>query len=142
MHADGKSALASVSKWNSGKVNSKLNIWKCQKISSGKALYFRSYQPKTSRGVENTPPPSAFRVNIIRQSLVKKDVQLFLRPERNELPAGGSGGAGKPQRVQGGVLVRVQGAKPPKAPRIPHFRTSDMLLSWRKNLVFLLNKNI
>ena len=65
-----------------------------------------------------------------------------VRPERNELPAGGSGGAGKPQRVQGGVLVRVQGAKPPKAPRIPHFRTSDMLLSWRKNLVFLLNKNI
>ena len=46
--------------------NSKLNIWKRQKISSGKALYFRSYQPKTSQGVENTPPPSAFRVNIIR----------------------------------------------------------------------------
>ena len=36
--------------------NSKLNIWKRQKISSGKALYFRSYQPETSQGVENTPP--------------------------------------------------------------------------------------
>ena len=37
--------------------NSKLNIWKRQKISSGNALYFRSYQPKTSRVVENTLPP-------------------------------------------------------------------------------------
>ena len=38
------------------------NIEKSCKISSRKALYFRSYQPKTSLGVENTP--SAFRVNI------------------------------------------------------------------------------
>ena len=29
--------------------NSKLNIRKSHKISSGKAFYFRSYQPKTSR---------------------------------------------------------------------------------------------
>ena len=37
--------------------NSTFNIRKSHKISSGKALYFRSYQPKTSRGggVENTP---------------------------------------------------------------------------------------
>ena len=37
--------------------NSSFNIKKSHKISSGKALYFRSYQPKTSRGVESPPPP-------------------------------------------------------------------------------------
>ena len=37
--------------------NSTFNIRKSRKISSGKALYFRSYQPKSSRGVESTPPP-------------------------------------------------------------------------------------
>ena len=37
--------------------NSAFNIRKSYKISGRKALYFRSYQPKTSRGVENTPPP-------------------------------------------------------------------------------------
>ena len=37
--------------------NSTFNIRKSHKISSGKALYFRSYQPKTSWGVEKTPPP-------------------------------------------------------------------------------------
>ena len=37
--------------------NSTFNIKKSHKISSGKALYFRSYQPKTSRGMENIPPP-------------------------------------------------------------------------------------
>ena len=36
------------------------NIRKIHKISSGKVLYFRSYQPKTSQGVKDTP--SAFRV--------------------------------------------------------------------------------
>ena len=36
--------------------NFSFNIRKSYKISSRKALYFRSYQPKTSRGVENTPP--------------------------------------------------------------------------------------
>ena len=36
--------------------NSAFNIGKSCRISSRKALYFRSYQPKTSRGVENTPP--------------------------------------------------------------------------------------
>ena len=44
--------------------NFTFNIRKSHKISSEKALYFRSYQPKTSwgggRGVEKTP--SAFRV--------------------------------------------------------------------------------
>ena len=34
---------------------STFNIRKSHKISSRKAFYFRSYQPKTSRGVENTP---------------------------------------------------------------------------------------
>ena len=42
--------------------NSTFNIWKSHKISSGKAPYFRSYQPKTSRGGGKHPPPSAFRV--------------------------------------------------------------------------------
>ena len=45
--------------------SSAFNIRKSYKISSRKALYFRSYQPKTSRGVETPPPPSAFRVNTI-----------------------------------------------------------------------------
>ena len=36
--------------------NSASNIRKSHKISSRKPFYFRSYQPKTSRGVENTPP--------------------------------------------------------------------------------------
>ena len=36
--------------------NSAFNIGESCKSSSRKALYFRSYQPKTSRGVENTPP--------------------------------------------------------------------------------------
>ena len=40
--------------------NSAFNIRKSYKISSRKAFYFRSYQPKTSRG--GTLPPSAFRV--------------------------------------------------------------------------------
>ena len=47
--------------------NSAFNIRKSYKISSRKALYFKSYQPKTSRrgggGVENTPL-SAFRVKV------------------------------------------------------------------------------
>ena len=43
------------------------NIRKSHKISSGKALYFRSYQPKTSRGWKHPttpppPPPNAFKV--------------------------------------------------------------------------------
>ena len=41
-------------------LNSTFNIRKSQKTSGGKALYFRSYQPKTSRELEI---PSAFRVN-------------------------------------------------------------------------------
>ena len=39
--------------------NSTFNIRKIHKISGGKALYFRRYQPKTSRGDH---PPSVFRV--------------------------------------------------------------------------------
>ena len=46
-------------------LNSAFNIRKSYKITSRKALYFRSYQPKTSRGVENTPSPSAFRVEYV-----------------------------------------------------------------------------
>ena len=40
--------------------NSTFNIRKSHRISSGKALYFRSYQPKPSQGEH--PLPSAFRV--------------------------------------------------------------------------------
>ena len=43
--------------------NSAFNIGRSCKISSKKAFNFRSYQPKTSQGVENTQPLSAFRVN-------------------------------------------------------------------------------
>ena len=38
------------------------SLRRSHKSSSGKALYFRSYQPKTSRGWET--PPSAFRINV------------------------------------------------------------------------------
>ena len=40
--------------------NSTFNIKKSHKISSGKALYFRNYQPETSWGWKT--PPSAFGV--------------------------------------------------------------------------------
>ena len=51
--------------------NSRLNIRKRYKISSGKTLYFRNYQPKTSRGVEGDrvgtpPPPVPLGLNIIK----------------------------------------------------------------------------
>ena len=39
-----------------------INIGKSHKISGGQALYFRSYQPQTSRGWKT--PRSAFRVNL------------------------------------------------------------------------------
>ena len=48
-------------------LNSTFNIGKTHKISSGKALYLRSYQPETSRGGEGRGEgitPSAFRVMI------------------------------------------------------------------------------
>ena len=45
--------------------NSEFNFRKSHKICSRKVLYFRSYQRKTSQGVENIPPPpSSFRVNL------------------------------------------------------------------------------
>ena len=45
--------------------NFAFNTRKSYKTSNGKALYFRSYQPKTSRGGgKHPPPPSAFRVKI------------------------------------------------------------------------------
>ena len=50
--------------------NSAFNIRKRYKTSSRKALFFfRNYQPKTSRGVENTSPHSAFRVNTAIEQL-------------------------------------------------------------------------
>ena len=53
--------------------NSAFNIGKSCKISGRKALYFRSYQPKTSQGVD--PPPSAFRVNL--NQTTKEILKIF-----------------------------------------------------------------
>ena len=51
--------------------NSTFNIRKLYKVSSGKALYFRSYQPKTSLGGGGVEiPPSAFRVNALERGAV------------------------------------------------------------------------
>ena len=46
--------------------NSAFNIRKSYKISSRKALYFRSYQPKTSQGRGCKTSPHAFRVKLQR----------------------------------------------------------------------------
>ena len=55
--------------------NSAFNIRKSYKISSRKALYFRSYQPKTSRGggKHPPPPPSAFRVKSLAVQRLKNN---------------------------------------------------------------------
>ena len=51
--------------------NSAFSIGKSRKIYSRKALYFRSYQPKTSRRGGGKHPPSAFRVKpLTRQKLI------------------------------------------------------------------------
>ena len=44
--------------------NSTFNIRKSHKISGGKALYFKSYKPKTGGGGEVENTPSAFRVKV------------------------------------------------------------------------------
>ena len=64
-----------------------------------------------------------------------------VRPERNKIPAVGLGGAVSPQWVQGSASVGVQGAKPPKASQISHFRTYDILSSLKKTLAFWSNKS-
>ena len=46
--------------------NCTFNIRKSHKISSGKALYFRSYQLKTSRGWRTPPPPVTLGSNQFR----------------------------------------------------------------------------
>ena len=66
--------------------NSAFNIGRSCKISSRKALYFRSYQPKTSRGVENTP--GAFRVKgrwPTSEGLLSDDVRDAMRLYRTSL---------------------------------------------------------
>ena len=66
-------------------LNSAFNIGKSCKISSRKAFYFRSYQPKTSRGGGwKTPPLSAFRVNI-NKALSKNFLvrNLLFQPEHS-----------------------------------------------------------
>ena len=50
--------------------DSAFNIGKSRKISSRKALFFRSYQPKTSRGGGKHTPPSAFRVKLQQYTFV------------------------------------------------------------------------
>ena len=52
--------------------DSTFNIRKSHKLSSGKAVYVRSYEPKTSQGVENTPIPRAFRDNAIKTRHFRK----------------------------------------------------------------------
>ena len=50
--------------------SSTFNIRKGHKISGGKALYFRSYQAKTSPdGVEKHPPPVPLGLNFVVQLL-------------------------------------------------------------------------
>ena len=58
--------------------NSAFNIRKSNKTSSRKALYFRSYQLKTSWGSKPPPPPpSAFRVKCTQVPEIKLSVLLF-----------------------------------------------------------------
>ena len=45
--------------------NSSINIGKICKLSGRKSLYFRSYQSKTSRRVENIPPPPPVLLGLI-----------------------------------------------------------------------------
>ena len=59
--------------------NSAFNFGESCKISSRKALYFRRYQPKTSRGVDNIHP-SAFRVNGFLCLLI-----VFLKSKTHQL---------------------------------------------------------
>ena len=76
--------------------NSAFNIGKSCNISSRKALYFRSYQPKTSQGVENTPPPVllGLRTNSIKHSIdtVAKLLDI-LSVDAKSLPRGNTGSA-------------------------------------------------
>ena len=52
-----------------------LGIPKSHKISSGKALYFRNNHPKTSRGVENNPPPPPVPLGLSEQEGRKLDLK-------------------------------------------------------------------
>ena len=54
--------------------NSVFNIVKSCKVSGRKAPYFRSYQPKTSRGCKT--PPNAFRVNNAVKTLISDHNEL------------------------------------------------------------------
>ena len=61
--------------------NSTFNIRKSHKISGGKALYFRSYPPKTPIGGGGDTPPSAFRIKRSRNDLpmrLKSQSVLFI----------------------------------------------------------------
>ena len=58
-------------------LNSAFNIGKSCKISGRKALYFRSYQPKTSRGGRKHLP-SAFRVKKSATLSLQHDLQNVL----------------------------------------------------------------
>ena len=49
--------------------SSAFNIRKCYKISSKKALYFRSYQPKPHGGWKTPPPPVLLRLKMEFTSL-------------------------------------------------------------------------
>ena len=59
--------------------NSTFNIRKSYKMSSGKALYFRSYQPKTSLGGGEHPPVPLGLINPNSDDLL-----VGLNPRINE----------------------------------------------------------
>ena len=84
------------------------DFWK-----AGIKLRFNASEHEENINFEQVLDPKGYNNNNNNNRGVGSNFGV-VRPERNELPAGGSGGAGKPQRVQGGVLVRVQGASPRK----------------------------
>ena len=68
--------------------NSTFNIRKSHNISSGKALYFRSYQPKTSRGGggKHPPVPLGLKGEASKQiSQVRGSITKFLDKETGTL---------------------------------------------------------
>ena len=57
--------------------NSTFNIRKSHKISSGKALYFRSYQPKTSRDGKHPSPVLLGLIRCLKVPKLRKRCGVF-----------------------------------------------------------------
>ena len=60
------------------------NIRKSHKMFSGKALYFRSYQPETSQGGGNTPPPPPVPLGLSFKFSVAEVYRLIHRHPSSE----------------------------------------------------------